>query len=117
MTTLTILQQIRELLSDEKRWTKEASARDSKGISVNPNRLRAVRWCLHGACTKVARDLPDNSDVIRMLDDEAKAMFPDRNKYGVNLHFILVNDHPDTTHADVIKVLDKAIERAKEGQK
>ena len=40
---------VRELLSDESKWTQGVSARDSKGESVGVFDLTATCWCLIGA--------------------------------------------------------------------
>jgi hypothetical protein len=40
---------MRELLSNEKRWTQGAGARDEMGNTVTPTSERAVSFCLMGA--------------------------------------------------------------------
>lgn len=43
---------IKELLSDESKWTQGAHARDKDEIPVNSQSPEAVRWCLVGAWEK-----------------------------------------------------------------
>jgi hypothetical protein len=43
---------IRELFSDESKWTKYDFARDSKGRPVTSDAPQACRWCLLGAIIK-----------------------------------------------------------------
>jgi hypothetical protein len=43
---------IRELLSDESRWTQRTDARDDRGAPCNPSSRYARRWCLLGAISK-----------------------------------------------------------------
>jgi hypothetical protein len=43
---------MRELLNNEKRWTKLAMARDEFGREVRPQSVEAVQFCLLGAAAK-----------------------------------------------------------------
>lgn len=99
-TAIEILVAARELLSDEKRWTKEYYARDAAGEGVNPSSKRAVCWCLVGAMRK---------SPIGKLHQEVGL---DLIHSVVDGHIAGFNDDPNTTHADVLRVLDAAIEKA-----
>lgn len=54
MTALQVLKGARELISDQKRWTREESARDSSGNGVFAHSAAAVCWCADGALDRVA---------------------------------------------------------------
>lgn len=43
---------VAELLESPERWTREAVARDSKGLSTYAEDPKAVCWCLAGAILK-----------------------------------------------------------------
>ncbi len=99
MTPLDVLKGARELLSDEKRWTKGALARDKDGhetgIAVDPD---AVCWCAYGAiehCNKegYGAEIAMNR-VVRGLGWPSIGAF---------------NDADSTTHADVLALFDRAI--------
>lgn len=102
-TTIEILAATRELLSDEKRWTKNYVARDEIGRAVDHFAPEAVSWCLLGACYKANEGRSDDPEAWaarNFLTDVASGSF------------VEFNDYHTTTHADVLRVLDRAIERA-----
>ncbi len=49
---------VKELLSDESKWTTKAFARTPDGTSVLANHPEACQWCLLGAIYKCYRDNP-----------------------------------------------------------
>lgn len=104
-SALKVLVSARELLSDEKRWTKGNMARDAAGADVNPRGKKAVCWCVVGAVMK--------SPLGRLYQGDAI----DRIYRVVGGSIGGFNDAPTTTHADVLRVLDAAIERAKDSSK
>jgi len=63
---------IRELLSDESKWTKGASTRDVAGRPVNPLDTAAVCWCLDGAAEKCAVGFNEYRDVMDTLAEKLK---------------------------------------------
>lgn len=115
-SALKVLVSVRELLSDEKRWTQGQEARDVSGDGVPPTSKDAVCWCLLGALYKsallrqVCGDLaPEEATEAWMsaVGLTCKIASPD-NPDGIGDF----NDRFDTTHADVLRVLDVAIEKA-----
>lgn len=108
-SVVDILSATRNLLSDPKAWIKGAYAnRDDAWITgapawANPN---AHCWCLSGAAQRSGakllpkQDEPDAFGFIERAIGEG-ALIPE------------FNDDPSTTHADVLAVLDRAIELAK----
>lgn len=106
MTPIEVLKSARELLSDPVRWTKGCLARDANGVSVHAS--NGVCWCLMGAVIKVC---PDDDDY--MTRSSARHFIHEslegQSIYGDIPSF---NDAPDTTHEDLLKTLDKAIEFA-----
>jgi hypothetical protein len=72
-----IIEDAREIISDSKRWTRNAYARDKNGRPVCPTDPKAVRFCAWGAVLRAAYDLAPQdymelahatSDVVGHLD-------------------------------------------------
>lgn len=89
---------VRNLLSDERRWTRDFSARDLDERSVHPRDPSAVCWCLQGAVLKAS---PPPRTVgwyrIQRIASETYKLNP-----------VQVNDR--IGHAAVLKLLDLTIE-------
>lgn len=96
--TLTVLREMRELLSDESRWCKGYGARDEHGFEVGSNDPEACSWCLLGAHQSVAGVHQNTSQSWIYLCDFVPGGCP-----------IEFNDAGGTTHADVLDVLDRTI--------
>ena len=114
MFAIDILRRGRHLLADARAWTKGVLARDANGNETAALSDAAVCFCLDGAMHRVEQTDPeepmthDHLLVDRLLDDAAKELFPDR-LYGDNGSFVNFNDHDQTTHADALAVIDRAI--------
>lgn len=113
MFALDILKNARAKLADFDHWIRHDFALDDDGKSVPSNSPRAVCWCSVGALYSAA-DI-DEDDAIeasvkaeQILVRAATELFPDRIRghMGVVPNF---NDHPSTTHGDVLAVYDRAI--------
>lgn len=106
MNHIEILRAAKELLSDETKWTKEHFAVDANGHgTLEPWSEDSCQWCLWGATAKVNGGYPFETDeyVDAVVREISGGEFTAASQF---------NDHPDTTHADVLRVLDLAIERA-----
>lgn len=92
----------RELLSDPEKWAKEDFAYTADEAPVHPLDPAATCFCLLGALERVTR----NRDGLAYLDarQAIRGMLPGEHDCVPEF-----NDDPDTTHADVLAVLDKAI--------
>ena len=55
-TVVQVLEEVEGLLSDRKRWTQCALARDAKGMQVSAESPTACQWCLYGAMRRVTDD-------------------------------------------------------------
>lgn len=102
-TTIEILTAARELLTDPSHWTKGANARNVRGKEALPNYPSAVCWCMTGAPTTLFR-APWTSVALTSAIVLLQTTISD----GI----IAFNDRPDTTHTDVLRVLDAAIKKA-----
>lgn len=101
MTPVEVLKSARELLSDEKRWTKYHAGRTELGVSADPCDRDAVRWCASGATRRVVGW--NNTDAITL--DAARRQL--RNVIGDSI--TSWNDYSRRTHAEVLAAFDKAI--------
>lgn len=103
MTTIEILVAARELLSARKRWTRYYMARNADGAEIDPRSEKAVCWCLFGAVQKFSP-----------LGTWHHCGALDLVHNVVGRHISGLNDDPNTTHANILRVLDAAIEKAKQ---
>ena len=103
MTPLTLARQVRELLAVPERWTQGAPARSAKGRRVPPSSPSAVCWCVAGAIERqgevTGARMRDELGVLRAMSKAAQQIAWDWN------------DAPGRTHADVLALLDRVIER------
>lgn len=109
-STIEILRSMRELLSDERRWTRFCLARAADNSEISCMSNGATCWCLVGAMCRQTDSLllPTAQAALEMLWDSVKARHPAfHQRTGRNLSTF--NDDPGTTHADVLGVLDHAI--------
>lgn len=98
---LNLLTGMRELLSDPKKWTKGAYARNCQGYGVPFKSEEAVCFCLQGAAMKIAGE---NLMSVFLLGTEYLA-------YGPDVSTVWRWQDQDTrTHADVLKFLDTRIQ-------
>jgi hypothetical protein len=102
MNTLEILKAARQTLTDPNAWTREAFAKDAKGIRVQPDSAEAVCWCSAGALRK--HDSVRNGTAINEL---GKTVFAIHGTYSIPTF----NDARRTTHAEVLHVFDMTIVR------
>lgn len=107
MSTVEILQKARDLISDPKRWTQDAYARDdfgnetvSFGSSAVPE--SSICFCSIGAIASVAK-----STITEAETGEAFKLI----EAGISAELAVYND--THTHAEVLAAFDRAIEKAK----
>ena len=113
-STVEILRAARERISDPGRWTKNELARERNGVSVPSWDDAACQWCAIGAAwCEAGAALGALHPAIDALANAAQELFPERI-VGIAWRVSTVNDHPETTHADVLRVYDRAISLAEE---
>jgi hypothetical protein len=109
MRQATYLRAVRELLAEPERWTKKAIARDAAGKATDVYDERAVSRCLGGARLEAERDCrPYDPLRLMRISDEDRALHQSVRKRGFE-GFVSFNDAPQTTHSDILAVLDEAI--------
>ena len=86
-----------EVIATPDKWTKGEYARTAKGNAIGATEENACKWCMEGAITKAYVSFSDWMHIWNQADDICL------EKTGYNMHEY--NDMPETTHADVYKLL------------
>lgn len=89
---------IRELLSDEGKWTKGAYARNANGEDCYASSPDAVCWCLDGAAMKCYTTLEYNN-ICGILNRATKQRF--------HCGYISWQDAPERTFAEVKALVEE----------
>ena len=98
METIEILRSARALIDAPEKWTKWTEARDAAGLGVPCYDKNAVCFCAVGAVVRH----PTNGKTffaLRLL----------REALPTGGYIDEYNDHPETTHADILALFDRAI--------
>ena len=107
MSVLEYLQAVRERLAVPERWTQGEYARDEMGMATGSCCYDAQCWCLLGAVFRESESLDADSNA----DSEALDLLQEAvGSKGKGL--AEWQDAPGRTHAEVLAVIDAAIERA-----
>lgn len=102
------LKEIEDLLSVPERWTKGYYAKTASGLNVSADNPQAVCWCIYGAIEKVCtRHSEEDKYLMRCIGE---AITIKRQKIYTWRGLDSFNDSPATKHADILEVLEKAIE-------
>lgn len=104
MNTLEILKAARALIEKPEHWSKGAFARDPRGNGVSPINKTAVCWCAAGSVRNVG--LISQVELYAALGVLRTALPAEAGRLAGVITF---NDRPDTTHADIIALFDRAI--------
>lgn len=109
---------VAELLANWARWTKGCDALNQSGVACSADDPGAVCWCLRGACKMVADGsdyrTPRFRELISALESVLLAV-PHYYMDCKNRTLVSFNDYDLTTHADVLHLVGRAIERCKRG--
>ena len=100
MTTVELLKAAKAKIADPEHWTKRWFARTATDAKCMALSVRAVKWCAVGACETVGADYGRAWSLLR------------ENAPGGSLPAL--NDAPETTHADIMALFDRAIEAAEQ---
>lgn len=104
MSTLTILERARAIITPRERWTQRSFARLPSGAACSPGDPDASCFCLTGAVVHARYQLDaEHEDCARAC----AAISAHTNGYPIPM----VNDN--STHEGVLALLDKAIETAR----
>ena len=103
MSVRDVLIEAKKLISDENNWIKN-NYTDSEGCFCAAGAVReATDWgIVQNGYT------PEAEKAFWFLSSISKELYPMR---GIKGNIIEFNDHPKTTHAEIISVFDEAIKR------
>ncbi len=131
---LRMLTGMRELLARPEQWTQEELAKDEHGKGADAMGARASCWCIVGAANRARYELS-----IELAGDarDADTLKDARDRAAAAEHEAIVllsrlagefsewltpwecltawNDNVHRTHADILSLLDRAIEADREG--
>lgn len=110
LNKLELVTRVKTLLSNPAKWTKGSFARDSIGNGVDFRSESATCFCIRGAARHEAAAmgfdaLTGDYTIMRIMEENMCI----NGEAGV----ASFNDNPSTTHEDVMKALDCAIEVVK----
>ena len=118
MKTRTLLEEARDLIEEPSAWIKGYRALDENGSSTDATGADAIQFCAEGAMLHACRDVLTrvNGGVPASTRRISKSL-----RYRVCLNVLdsvvdcdisIYNDHPATTHEDILRVFDRAIAKA-----
>ena len=99
MNELVTLIAARALIATPEAWIQGRFAQDANGVPVGPFDEWACKFCTVGAITCASGE--------PLTETRASILRAHLPKPFDNL--VNFNDHPDTTHADVLALFDRAI--------
>lgn len=106
-----MIERVIETLTPPGSWIQGNFARTTPaGRTIGPSAPGANCWCLVGAIIRADADadgLEARDQAYQFVVLAAQELFPKR--IGIS-GIPVFNDHPDTTHADVLRVLNRARE-------
>lgn len=105
MSPYEVLVLAKEKINSPEKWIKGYVAQNANGNVVNPWENDATCFCSVGAIMCVTKNIEDRLEAYKILRNSFPSIF---NNYTV----ASFNDSYATTHDDVMKVFDKAIEAA-----
>lgn len=118
LTAKDYLIKARELLSEEQKWVQGVLARDENNISVCTSSDTACKFCLLGSLFRVSHENVNNitldswpEDAQVAAEDLLDLIVRERGLIDIN-SMVAFNDAPGRTHAEILALLDEAIERA-----
>lgn len=107
-----LLRAIRERLSSPHRWTKGALARTSSGKATGVETAEASCWCLQGALFAEC----SSSELDSAEDSVRRALHNTITAYTAFTNLAFFNDALDTTHKDVLAVIDLTLCKLSKGK-
>lgn len=101
------LKAIKAVIDTPAKWTKGQLAKDARGRRIATSSPDAVCFCIFGAIDRVVTDTRARMDYDNYIFDQVAKLYPEIA--GGLSDF---NDAREIGHADVMKVLDRAIANA-----
>lgn len=97
---------IRELLTDESKWTKGKSARNQYGLPISAKHSKACRWCLSGAVEKAYENYVD---ILRVESKISSNLHAKQRLSGGPRSYSIEdwNDRPNRTFEEVKALVEE----------
>lgn len=111
VTTVEVLRAARARIAEPEDWTRCAAARDDLGEPTYPSSPQATCWCALGAAWAVSDIVDETYLLAYALPPEFRTRFGQTYTNPTPL-VAVYNDHPLTTHADILALYDRAIAAA-----
>lgn len=108
---LKVFKDAKVLIENPKNWTISWHARTIDGLAINAKSYEAEKFAITGA---LFRALYNNSyeENSPIYEESVKALFSGISKYDPDIRFDKIIDWNDrATHAEVLRVLDKCIDK------
>lgn len=112
MKAWQLLTKAKELIQDPKNWIKGTLAANAKGVHVAVGSRSACCFCALGALTRAAQR---QSGLTKFR--AGNVLSTAACELGAGASVTSFNDRKRTTHADIMKLYDKAIALAMENEK
>ena len=117
------LRQARGVIESPEQWSKGCFSRDAQGKAIECFDEKAKSFCALGACNRVYWDKNDDQACYptHSLCEAACDALEDivtelHSRPGERLLLEEYNDAVETTHADILNIFDKTIERVEATQ-
>ncbi len=101
-----MIENVAKTLAKPEAWTKGALARTAKGRAIGPHEKPAKCFCLEGAIVRNTL-VDERRPAFWLVQTAIRELFPNGARATSTPVF---NDHPDTTHEEIILVLRRARE-------
>ena len=116
--TSEMLMRARALIETEDRWIKGANAKNTAGREIEPHDPFCWSLCAQGAVIRaVDRSMEWSTEIERLAMERTLLVHlicsARSNSGNPVMNLTSYNDHSTTTHDDIMKVFDMAIDRAK----
>ena len=108
---LKVIRVAKDMISDERHWTKFTTARNSSGKPVDGYSKDACQWCASAAIRRAAQIhfLEDDGDIDLSIANSAILLVRNTSSSSrVRLHDF--NDDHQTRHEDIIEAFTRAID-------
>ena len=96
-TTVETLRDAKALIDTPAKWTQHADARRSNNIPCSYANPDAICFCIVGAVWRASGEFSKAFHLVQWQAQEE------------GRHVVQFNDHPDTSHNDVMAFFDRAI--------
>lgn len=108
-TVVDFLKATRNLIERPEAWTQDVYARARDGRPLASHVGWAVCWCLTGAISHVATTMSGGTDYLRRHATRLLNCVLDRETNEPH-SLASWNDEPTRTHAEILALIDKAID-------